>query len=48
MGLAKLSERERVFLFCKIIIWSKKLSDNKCNIFLLFCFNLLFIHKICF
>ena len=42
MRLAKLSEIKRVSLFSKIIIWSKKLSDNKCNIFLLFWFKLLF------
>ena len=36
MCWAKLSEIERVFLFSKIIIWSEKLSDNKCNAFLLF------------
>ena len=36
MCLAKLREIEIVFLFSKIIIWSEKLSDNKCNIFLLF------------
>ena len=36
MCLAKLSEIERAFLFGKIFIWSEKLSDNKCNTFLLF------------
>ena len=40
MCLAKLSER--IFLFSKIIIWSEKLNDNKCNIFLLLIFKLLF------
>ena len=30
------------FLFSKIIIWSEKLGDNKCNTFLSFWFKLLF------
>ena len=36
MCLVKLSEIEIFFLFSKIIKWSEKLSDNKCNTFLLF------------
>ena len=36
MCLAKFIEIERVFLFSKIIIWIEKLSDKKCNTFLLF------------
>ena len=41
MCLAKLSEIKKK-LYNKIIIWSEKLSDNKCNTFLLFLFKLLF------
>ena len=53
MYLAKLSEIERVILFRKIIIWSKKISDNKCHTFLLFWFKLLFysqkyLFQLCF
>ena len=45
MYLGKLSEIERVFLFSKIILWSEKLSDKKCNTFLLFDLSYYFIHK---
>ena len=40
MCFAKLTEIERFFLFSKTIILSEKLSDNKCNSFLLFWFKL--------
>ena len=48
MCLAKLNEIEKVFLFSKIIIWSEKLSDNKCNAFYYFDLSYYFIHKTCF
>ena len=41
MCMAKLSEIEEL-LFSKIIIWSEKLIENKCNTFLLFWIKLLF------
>ena len=42
MCFAKLSKIERFFLFSKTIILNEKLSDNKCNSFLLFWFKLWF------